>query len=77
MSNLQMTFSFKKNIWSAPSEYKDLSQYDEIAIDLETRDEGLNAGLGAGWATVKSLALQSQLKVGKGIFRLHILVVVT
>ena len=51
MSNLQLTFSFKKNIWSAPSEYKDLSQYDEIAIDLETRDEGINAGLGAGWAT--------------------------
>jgi len=51
MANLQMTFSFKKNIWSAPSEYKDLSNYDEIAIDLETRDEGLNAGLGAGWAT--------------------------
>ena len=51
MANLQMTFNFKKNIWSAPSEYKDLSGYDEIAIDLETRDEGLNAGLGAGWAT--------------------------
>jgi len=51
MSNLQLTFNFKKHIWSAPSEYKDLSQYDEIAIDLETRDEGINAGLGAGWAT--------------------------
>ena len=51
MSNLQLTFSFKKNIWSAPSEYKDLSQYNEIAIDLETRDNGLNMGMGAGWAT--------------------------
>ena len=51
MSNLQLIFNFKKSIWSAPSGYKDLSQYDEIAIDLETRDGGINAGLGAGWAT--------------------------
>ena len=51
MSNLQLIFNFKKSIWSAPSGYKDLSGYDEIAIDLETRDEGINAGLGAGWAT--------------------------
>jgi hypothetical protein len=48
---LQLNFSFKKSIWSAPSEYKDLSGYNEIAIDLETRDEGLNEGMGAGWAT--------------------------
>ena len=48
---LQLNFNFKKSIWSAPSEYKDLSGYDEIAIDLETRDEGINKGMGAGWAT--------------------------
>ena len=36
MSGLQFTFNFKKHIWSCPSEYKDLSAYDEIAIDLET-----------------------------------------
>jgi DNA polymerase I-like protein with 3'-5' exonuclease and polymerase domains len=48
---LQLNFSFKKSIWSAPSEYKDLSGYDEIAIDLETRDDGINSGKGAGWAT--------------------------
>ena len=48
---LQLNFSFKKSIWSAPSEYKDLSGYDEIAIDLETRDDGINQGMGAGWAT--------------------------
>ena len=48
---LQLNFNFKKSIWSAPSEYKDLSGYDEIAIDLETRDDGINAGMGAGWAT--------------------------
>jgi DNA polymerase I-like protein with 3'-5' exonuclease and polymerase domains len=50
-SALQFTFNFKKHIWSCPSEYKDLSAYDEIAIDLETRDEGINNKLGAGWAT--------------------------
>ena len=50
-SALQFTFNFKKHIWSCTSEYKDLSAYDEIAIDLETRDEGINNKLGAGWAT--------------------------
>ena len=38
-------------MWTAPSEFKDLSGYSEIAIDLETRDEGINKGMGAGWAT--------------------------
>jgi DNA polymerase I-like protein with 3'-5' exonuclease and polymerase domains len=51
MTSLQLTFNFKKHIWSAPSEYKDLAEADEIAIDLETRDDGINKGLGAGWAT--------------------------
>ena len=35
------------------SEYKDLSAYKEIAIDLETRDDGINERLGAGWALGK------------------------
>ena len=51
MTSLQLTFNFKKHIWSAPSDYKDLSDAKEIAIDLETRDEGINNGQGAGWAT--------------------------
>ena len=51
MTSLQLSMTFKKSIWSCPSEYKDLSGYPEIAIDLETRDEGLTQGLGAGWAT--------------------------
>ena len=38
-------------MWTAPSEFKDLSGYSEIAIDLETRDDGINKGMGAGWAT--------------------------
>jgi hypothetical protein len=51
MTSLQLSMTFKKSIWSCPSEYKNLSGYPEIAIDLETRDEGITKGLGAGWAT--------------------------
>ena len=51
MTSLQLSKTFKKSIWSCPKEYKDLSGYPEIAIDLETRDDGTNNGLGAGWAT--------------------------
>jgi hypothetical protein len=51
MTSLQLSMTFKKSIWSCPSEYKDLSSYPEIAIDLETRDDGITNGLGAGWAT--------------------------
>ena len=45
--------NFKKHIWSCPSEYKDLSYANEIAIDLETKDDGISDGLGAGWALGK------------------------
>lgn len=48
---MQLVFNYKPNLWSAPSEYKDLSGAKEIAIDLETKDDGINNGLGAGWAT--------------------------
>jgi DNA polymerase I-like protein with 3'-5' exonuclease and polymerase domains len=51
MTSLQLTFNFKKHIWSAPSDYRDLSEAKEIAIDLETRDDGITKGIGAGWAT--------------------------
>jgi len=53
MTNLQLVFNYKKNIWSAPVDYKDLTDAKEIAIDLETRDDGINEGLGAGWAMSK------------------------
>ena len=51
--SLQLTMTFKKSIWNTPSEYKDLSNAKEIAIDLETKDDGINEGLGAGWALGK------------------------
>ena len=53
MTGLQLILTFKKSMWNTPSEYKDLSQAKEIAIDLETRDEGISKGLGAGWALKK------------------------
>lgn len=53
MTGLQLSMTFKKSIWSTPSEYKDLSGYNEIAIDLETRDDAISDKLGAGWATGK------------------------
>jgi hypothetical protein len=49
--SLQLAMNFKKNMWNAPNEFKDLTGYNEIAIDLETKDEGITNGLGAGWAS--------------------------
>ncbi len=53
MTGLQLSMTFKKSMWNTPSEYKDLSNAKEIAIDLETRDDGINERLGAGWALGK------------------------
>ena len=36
--------------WLPPEEFKDLSGYDEIAIDLETKDPGLKE-MGSGSVT--------------------------
>ena len=50
-SGVQLVFPLQQtNMWSPPTEYVDLSDCDEVAIDLETRDDGINNGLGAGWA---------------------------
>ena len=53
LMSLQLAMNFKKHIWSSPSEFKDLSGATEIAIDLETKDDGINESLGAGWALNK------------------------
>ena len=34
--------------WLPPEEFPDLSKYDEIAIDLETKDPNLNIRMGSG-----------------------------
>ena len=74
--SLQLSMNFKKHIWSCPSEYKDLSQAKEIAIDLETRDgvlELIEEPVGPR-ATEILLALRSLWRDGKVIIPLLILV---
>ena len=34
--------------WTAPTDFPDLSKYDEIGIDLETKDPNLNKRMGSG-----------------------------
>jgi len=46
----QLNFVYNDSDWICPSEYPDLSQAKEIAIDLETKDPNIKTR-GAGWAT--------------------------
>jgi DNA polymerase I-like protein with 3'-5' exonuclease and polymerase domains len=46
----QLNFIYNDSDWICPSEYPDLSQAKEIAIDLETKDPNIKTK-GAGWAT--------------------------
>ena len=46
----QLNFIYNDSDWVAPSEYPDLRNADEIAIDLETKDPNLKTK-GSGWAT--------------------------
>jgi len=46
----QLNFIYNDSDWVCPSEYPDLSQATEIAIDLETKDPNLKTK-GSGWAT--------------------------
>jgi DNA polymerase I-like protein with 3'-5' exonuclease and polymerase domains len=46
----QLNFIYNDSDWVCPSEYPDLSQAKEIAIDLETKDPNIKTK-GAGWAT--------------------------
>ena len=34
--------------WLPPQDFPDLSKYDEIAVDLETKDPNLNKRMGSG-----------------------------
>lgn len=45
----QITMTTQNSEWVTPSEFPDLSEETEIAIDLETRDENMKT-LGTGWA---------------------------
>tara|TARA_Y100001938_G_scaffold62683_1_gene87226 strand:- start:6019 stop:7887 length:1869 start_codon:yes stop_codon:yes gene_type:complete len=46
----QLNFIYNDSDWICPSEYPDLSQATEIAIDIETKDTNLKTK-GSGWAT--------------------------
>ena len=48
----QLNFIYNDSDWVAPSEYPDLREANEVAIDLETKDTELKK-LGSGWATGK------------------------
>ena len=43
--------------WVPPERLPDLSDAKQIAIDLETRDIGLNTGIGPGWAVNKGYVI--------------------
>ena len=45
----QINMTIPNSEWVTPSEFPDFSHEDEIAIDLETRDENMKT-LGTGWA---------------------------
>ena len=55
--SLQVPLFQKKIEWVPPEKIPDLSDAKEIAIDLETRDIGLNCNLGPGWATNKGYVI--------------------
>ena len=46
----QLNFIYNDSDWICPSEYPDLSQAKEIAIDIETKDPNIKTK-GPGWAT--------------------------
>ena len=46
----QLNFIYNDSDWVAPSEYPDLRNANEVAIDLETKDPNLKTK-GSGWAT--------------------------
>lgn len=49
-NQIPLSFMFPESSWTVPSELPDLRGRGRIAIDLETKDDGLNSGRGPGWA---------------------------
>jgi len=45
---MQMPLFKPQTEWLPPEEFPDLSKYDEISIDLETKDPNLNISRGSG-----------------------------
>lgn len=48
-AQLPLAFAMPPSDWTAPTELPDLRRVDKIAIDLETRDDGIADDLGAAW----------------------------
>ena len=49
MEKDKMKITFKPQTeWIPPTDFPDLRKYDEIAIDLETKDPNLNERMGSG-----------------------------
>lgn len=48
-NQMPMEFIVPETGWTLPTELPDLRNRDLLAIDLETRDDGLTHGRGAGW----------------------------
>jgi DNA polymerase I-like protein with 3'-5' exonuclease and polymerase domains len=46
----QITMFPPDSFWTPPTELPDLRQHKLIALDRETRDDGLNKNMGPGWA---------------------------
>lgn len=42
-------FMLPETGWEVPSSVPDMSRYDTVAVDIETRDDGLKNDLGPGW----------------------------
>ena len=75
-----MKITFKPQTeWLPPQDFPDLSKYDEIAVDLETKDPNLNERMGSGSVVgvgdVVGISLATM--IGVHIILSHMKVVVT
>ena len=59
----QPSFFQTPSEWIPPEVIPDLREAREIAIDLETKDDGLNSGTGPGWAIKKGRVIGVALAV--------------
>ena len=66
--------------WIPPTDFPDLGKYDEIAVDLETKDPNLNERMGSGSVVgvgdVVGISLATHT-IGVHTILLHMKVVVT
>ena len=49
MTQVPMDFMLPESNWEVPSSVPPLHRHDTVAVDLETRDDGLKNNLGPGW----------------------------